>query len=218
MTDAAFTTPVKGTVHIFQPKGDPLGQATIVAELAYAESSRVASMGHSWHVHQAKIKGSDCASAQGHYNPFALCLNSSCGYAQTCGQHALQPACEIGDLAGKHGSLALPAAKDARRQLYTDLALPLSGPESVAERSIVLHAANGGSARIACATLGEPHSDRKPRLSSGTLAAIVVVVLLLVAVAAGVGVWAARRSNQRVARTFWAGDGSGGSAPPIRAQ
>jgi hypothetical protein len=169
-------------------------------------------------VHQAKVKGTDCATTQGHYNPFALCLDPSCGYAQTCGLQGLQPSCEIGDLAGKHGAVALPTASNAKRMLITDLALPLSGDESVAERSIVIHAANGGSARMACATLGEPHSAAKPGLSRSALTAIVVTVVLLVLVGVGAGLWYVRRSNQQAVRTFWSGDTDGSSVPPTPAK
>jgi hypothetical protein len=54
-------------------------------------------------------------------------------------------------MANKHGQLALSTGT-ASRLFLTDLQLPLSGPESVAERSVVIHGANSGGARLACAS------------------------------------------------------------------
>jgi len=39
--------------------------------------------------------------------------------------------------------------------MYTDMNLPLSGEYSVGGRSITIHEENGGSPRLACATLGK---------------------------------------------------------------
>ena len=65
----------------------------------------------------------------------------------------------MGDLSSKHGKLDIPST-GASKVMYTDTNLPLSGAWSVADRSIVVHAANGGSARLDCGTI-EEYSEYK---------------------------------------------------------
>lgn len=59
----------------------------------------------------------------------------------------------MGDLSGKHGFISLSSS--VTKLFYVDTNLQLSGDYSVGGLSIVVHAANQGGARIACATLGK---------------------------------------------------------------
>jgi Cu/Zn superoxide dismutase len=110
-------------------------------------------------VHTDPVVKGDCASAKGHYNPTNICVDPSCNYTQHCDASNIgQANCELGDLAGKHGPLTLNQGSGAlprMRYIFSDLSLPLAGPNSVVERSIVLHAADLGADRVACANLIE---------------------------------------------------------------
>eukprot|EP00911_Craspedida_sp_UC1_P000798 UC1_evm1s610 len=96
-----------------------------------------------YHIHKWPISGVDCDSTGGHYNPHAkpICTASS--------DHT---DCELGDLSGKFGSLKDKFTIDS---VYEDKNLPLSGPFSVAGRSIVIHKASDKT-RWICANIGYP--------------------------------------------------------------
>ena len=85
--------------------------------------------------------------------------NTGAGYA--CNDSA-PSTCEIGDLAGKHGTLLPPAAGAAATASYTDAQLMLHGPLSVIGRSVVVHAPNG--TRLQCATIVENSNASSVRL------------------------------------------------------
>lgn len=59
--------------------------------------------------------------------------------------------CEVGDLAGKHGTLVAVDAVTPVTATYTDAAVMLHGPTSVVGLSVVVHAPNG--TRLVCATI-----------------------------------------------------------------
>jgi Cu/Zn superoxide dismutase len=93
-----------------------------------------------------------CQSTGGHWNPYGVSLEN-CSPDEEDWYY-----CEVGDLSGKHAPLNVPSTKGGK-VLLTDTNLPLSGAWSIADRSIVIHAENGGSPRDDCATLvkqGQP--------------------------------------------------------------
>ena len=107
--------------------------------------------GHNWHVHEKPVTGTDCATAGGHYDPLGLSMLSN--YSSMC--NPMTPyRCEIGDLSGKGEQISFISGR-ARLQ-YTDVQLPIV-PDlngySVRDRSIVIHAQNGGGTRLDCANL-----------------------------------------------------------------
>eukprot|EP00730_Choanoeca_flexa_P020108 TRINITY_DN9827_c0_g2_i1.p1 TRINITY_DN9827_c0_g2~~TRINITY_DN9827_c0_g2_i1.p1 ORF type:complete len:508 (+),score=123.09 TRINITY_DN9827_c0_g2_i1:195-1526(+) len=172
---ARFSGSVQGFVRLQQLADDPLAPTTVLVGLSYQAVNAAPTVNHNWHVHVSPVT-SDCASTGGHYNPYDLCLDSTCGYSSTCGEDGEQQYnCEVGDVAGKGGPLSLGAAvagQAAPRVMYTDLQLPLSGPESVADRSVVLHAADFGGARLACASFEDviTSTTLEPPLSSASCA------------------------------------------------
>ena len=115
-------------------------------------TSSLNSSGHKWHVHMSNVTDNDCLSTGGHYNPFNICTTSDCLYSMRCGKDDLQSLCELGDLASKSEALSFSPGM-MTRLFYTDTQLPLSGMYSIEGRSIVIHAALGGTARIACSTI-----------------------------------------------------------------
>ena len=110
------------------------------------------SVGHNWHVHQNPLDstGNNCGVTGPHFNPRNVDALSEI-YDTLCSP-ATQMQCEVGDLSNKGAPLDV---KDRIfKQFYTDLDLPLSGQDaSIANRSIVIHEANGGPSRISCANI-----------------------------------------------------------------
>jgi len=82
-----------------------------------------------WHVHQKPVQGGDCGES-------------------STGDHFGSPS--IWDLATKHGSLSGPVVRQSFAE-ETWAGLPLFGPDSVVNRSIVIHKANNH--RWVCATI-----------------------------------------------------------------
>ncbi|EDQ87759.1 uncharacterized protein MONBRDRAFT_37745 [Monosiga brevicollis MX1] len=165
---ARFMGDVVGDITFQQDAADPYADTTVLVDLRYTNQSQSATSGHNWHVHVDAPDLLNCASAGGHYNPLDVCLTAACGYPSTCGVGRLQPGCEMGDLANKHGPLNIlsGATLPGARAFFTDLQLPLSGPDSIIGRSIVVHGADGAGARLTCATLRR----RAPRTATATVA------------------------------------------------
>ncbi|XP_014672242.1 PREDICTED: uncharacterized protein LOC106812783 [Priapulus caudatus] len=156
---ARFTYPLVGEIVLRQPRGDPLAPTSVYVDLAWSTSLLLPTKAHAWRVHAGSV-GDDfdaadegrCGSALARYNPRGVATGG--GYAAECS--ATSPLrCEVGDLVGKHGAIDVPPHGQRIKYLFTDPQLPLSGPQSVVSRSIVVHAPQGGAARLACADILE---------------------------------------------------------------
>eukprot|EP00466_Bigelowiella_natans_P012156 jgi/Bigna1/128716/aug1.7_g3424 len=146
---AIFDTDVRGVMTFSQERFDSKADSWVLADIEHSTST--SSIQHKYHVHVNPTSidnPTDCGSSVtgGHWNP-SMVSNSHC----SAGNWSL---CEIGDLSGKHDKIAIPSSNSSK-VFYTDNTLPLSGAYSIESRSIVIHAANAGAARIACATLGK---------------------------------------------------------------
>jgi Cu/Zn superoxide dismutase len=96
-----------------------------------------------YHVHILPVApGEGLAATLGHWNPL-----DSPNMGDACNPQDDAEDCEAGDLSGKHGALAGPAACTT----YDDYGIALSGVRSVVGRSIVVH--NSEGTRVAGATL-----------------------------------------------------------------
>lgn len=140
-----FTGTVSGFVRFEQNALNQFDATTVVVALARTNSS----MNHLWHVHSNVVTGGVCATAGPHFNPFSACITGCPAWYAPCSPMNML-GCEAGDLAGKNGPLSfLPVA----RNVFNDAGLPLSGLGSISYRSVVVHAPNLGSSRIACANM-----------------------------------------------------------------
>ena len=152
---ATFTYPVIGYMIMRQASRE--SETQIYAELNYASGALTQTMGHDWHIHQLQV-GDDmmaptgrCLSVAGHYNPYDVFLNGD--YSTEC-KPTNPLRCELGDLVGKHGQLNIRTINNgSQKYFFTDMQLPLSGPQSVVGKSIVIHDANSGGGRLSCANI-----------------------------------------------------------------
>eukprot|EP00117_Sycon_ciliatum_P016138 scpid49237/ scgid5830/ len=141
---------VQGSIYFTQYAYDDGSYSDTYALFRLGNSSATTS-GHNFHVHVERVlpyNNSLCGVTGGHYNPLNVNLSSATGYSTACGPRS-QLRCEVGDLSGKIGQLTI----DGTARMYPIAQLPLEGPNSVFGRSIVIHAANGGAPRIACANI-----------------------------------------------------------------
>lgn len=154
---AQFTYPVIGHIVLRQPAGMWYAETQIYMELNYGTMSTSSTANHNWHVHELPV-GNDmlsqterCMSVTGHYNPYVVDLAGD--YSTMCNP-ANHFRCELGDLSGKHGKIDIRTV-DGKTQKYffSDMQLPLSGPQSVVGKSIVIHEANSGASRLSCADI-----------------------------------------------------------------
>ncbi|XP_064602134.1 uncharacterized protein LOC135468049 [Liolophura sinensis] len=154
---ATFKYPVIGSMYFQQPADDPMADTSIFLKLNYGDGS-FETVGHNWHIHVDPI-GDDfdadislrCKSAKGHYNPFHVYLEGN--YSSSCRpDNGMR--CEVGDLANKHGKLAIRTPEGmGMKYFFTDTTLPLSGPNSIIGRSVVIHGRDSGDSRMSCANI-----------------------------------------------------------------
>ncbi|XP_050951372.1 uncharacterized protein cusr [Labeo rohita] len=106
-----------------------------------------------YHVHILPIKSTQepCSDANimGHFNPFSVNAASSPAPGNgTVDQY------EIGDISGKFGDLT---GQNNFQNHYMDSNMPLSGPNSIIGRSLVIHYTNG--TRMRCANISAEDSQ-----------------------------------------------------------
>lgn len=88
-----------------------------------------------------------CLAAGYRWNPY-LSNSENKLYKKDCGKH--NPLrCEMGDLNGKHGYLAI----GGKRGVHSDINLPLIGNYSVMGRSIVIYDKNDSNTKLACSNI-----------------------------------------------------------------
>lgn len=155
---ARFHTPVVGDVWFTQLKNNPLSDISIFMDLAYGNPSTTPTTEHNWHVHVYPISSENdndenrCSTAGGHWNPYSV-NTTDISYARDC--HPSRPlSCEVGDLSNKHSPINLFAnpGKVKGKYFFTDVTSWLSD-SGITGRSVVIHEANKGGPRIACANV-----------------------------------------------------------------
>lgn len=122
----------EGNVQFFQPS--PHGPTNL-----YVSLTRLEAKAGGYHVHLLPVKSGPeaCSNANimGHFNPYGVNISTSPSPGNgTVDQY------EIGDISGKFGSLA---DQNQFENSYNDGNMPLSGPNSIIGRSLVIHFRNG---------------------------------------------------------------------------
>lgn len=181
---ATFDYGIQGQFIFRQPANDCNGDTYVyievskpVAPAAAASSqptdSNSRSLDHNWHVHVNPVdsglehlSSTDCAPAAGHYNPYNI--STSGIYSRDCTPFNVLR-CELGDLSSKMFTIDIPPYRvrggqepEIGKFFGTDIDLPLCGPVSVVNRSVVVHVSDFGMQRLACSTVIE----FKPRSSN----------------------------------------------------
>lgn len=129
-------------------------------------NNHIRTLDHNWHVHVNPIDSgldhlstTECAAAGPHFNPYNTSTSSI--YSRDCTPFNVFR-CELGDLASKMFTLEIPPYRvksgqepDIGKFFGTDIDLPLCGPVSVVNRSVVVHGPDFGMSRLACSTVIE---------------------------------------------------------------
>ena len=125
------------------------------------------SLDHNWHIHVNPVDSglehlstTDCSPAGGHFNPYNTSTTSI--YSRDCTPFNVLR-CELGDLSAKMFTIEIPPYRvkpngqepDIGKFFGTDIDLPLCGPVSIVNRSVVVHVADFGPQRMACSTVIE---------------------------------------------------------------
>jgi len=169
-----FRQPVNdcnGDTYVYIEVSKPVNPSASQSSQQANEASR--SLDHNWHIHVNPVDSgldhlstTDCLPAGAHFNPYNTSTASI--YSRDCTPFNVLR-CELGDLSAKMFTIEIPPYRvkggqepDIGKFFGTDIDLPLCGPVSIVNRSVVVHVQDFGHQRLACSTVIE----FKPRASS----------------------------------------------------
>ncbi|KAJ1650094.1 Cell surface superoxide dismutase [Cu-Zn] 4 [Dispira simplex] len=132
--------------------GKKCGQSGTIVRYSFSISTATDQASeYSYHIHELPVDANgNCTSTGGHFDPHKANPQDN---TYKCIPEEPSTTCEVGDLSGKHGKLKSTSDKPLVVGEYMDADVHLSGDDTVAGRSVVVHNAAGD--RIACANIIE---------------------------------------------------------------
>lgn len=150
---------VEGTVKFMAGEGDSVD---IEVSVHYPDGTHAVTNDHKWHVHTDALpapvtSGAQCSAAEGHWDPTG---QEAMGNNYRCMPYDISK-CFAGDLGGMTEPLQISGDVERMRSLNTPASSHAAHDAlqfaDLAGKSIVIHAADGGTPRIACGTIMDPN-------------------------------------------------------------
>ncbi|XP_068745220.1 uncharacterized protein [Montipora capricornis] len=148
---AIFRAPVAGYVFLRQVEG--MADTSIFVDLFFVNNAE-SRKNFTWQINEG-VADTDASDNKTYCKTLGELFDPENSQDENCNEE-MHENCSIGNLASKHGTITISLASTRRsstKAAFTDSNLPLTGPNSVIGKSIVLFPVNNPGKPIACAKI-----------------------------------------------------------------